>query len=78
MCWKRNSRRAVIAWLTPLVDSARVPVLIVDDSLYVRQHSRKVALLAKIYDQVEHVAGLVGWEHLYARRLFALYLAAAP
>lgn len=56
--WRRallTISRAVIQWLTPLVDPARAPVLIIDDPLYDRHRSRKVELLAKVYDHVEHV-----------------------
>lgn len=40
--------------ITPLTSDDRVNVLILDDSLYSRNRSKKVELLAKVYDHVSH------------------------
>lgn len=40
--------------LRPLTSSARIDVLIIDDSLYSRFRSKTVELLSKVYDHVEH------------------------
>jgi len=44
----------VIQKIVPLTDENRRNVLIIDDSLFSRFHSKKVELLAKVYDHVEH------------------------
>lgn len=44
----------VIQKIVPLTDENRRNVLIIDDSLFSRSHSKKVELLAKVYDHVEH------------------------
>ena len=38
----------------PLTSPERVDVLVIDDSLYSRGRSKRVELLAKVYDHVEH------------------------
>lgn len=54
-------------FLDPLTNKERVKVLIVDDSLYSRNQSKKVELLARVFDHVTHryVRGFrkltVGW-----------------
>lgn len=45
---------AVIHKIAPLTDESRRNVLIIDDSLFSRSRSKKVELLAKVYDHVEH------------------------
>ena len=45
---------AVIQKIAPLTGQSRRNVLIIDDSLFSRSRSKKVELLAKIYDHVEH------------------------
>lgn len=41
-------------YISPLTDTDRTNVLIFDDSLYSRNRSKKVELLARVYDHVEH------------------------
>jgi len=41
-------------YMNPLTDTDRTNVLIFDDSLYSRNRSKKVELLARVYDHVEH------------------------
>ncbi|MFA7078426.1 MAG: transposase [Syntrophomonas sp.] len=41
-------------YMSPLTDIDRTNVLIFDDSLYSRNRSKKVELLARVYDHVEH------------------------
>lgn len=41
-------------FITPLTRTERPKVLIFDDSLYSRNRSKKVELLARVYDHVEH------------------------
>lgn len=41
-------------YMNPLTDTDRTKVLIFDDSLYSRNRSKKVELLARVYDHVEH------------------------
>ena len=45
---------AVIRKVAPLTDESRRNVLIIDDSLFSRSRSKKVELLAKVYDHVVH------------------------
>ena len=45
---------AVIQKIAPLTGQSRRNVLIIDDSLFSRSRSKKVELLAKVYDHVEH------------------------
>lgn len=40
--------------ILPLNDKDRVNVLIIDDSMFERNHSKKVELLAKVYDHAKH------------------------
>ena len=42
------------SFIMPLTDSKRENVLIIDDSLYPRNRSKRVELLARIYDHVSH------------------------
>ena len=44
----------VIGFLKPLTDENRRNVLIIDDSTYARPKSKKVELLANVYDHAEH------------------------
>jgi len=44
----------VIAFLKPLTDENRRNVLIIDDSTYARPRSKKVELLANVYDHTYH------------------------
>jgi hypothetical protein len=46
---------AIAQWLGTLVSPDRDAVFIVDDSLFDRSRSKKVELLARVYDHVEHV-----------------------
>lgn len=45
---------AVIQKIEPLTNEKRRNVLIIDDSLFSRARAKKVELLAKVYDHVEH------------------------
>ena len=45
---------AVIGKIEPLTHEKRRNVLIIDDSLFSRARSKKVELLAKVFDHVEH------------------------
>ena len=45
---------AVIQKIEPLTNEKRRNVLIIDDSLFSRARTKKVELLAKVYDHVEH------------------------
>lgn len=45
---------AVIQKIEPLTNERRRNVLIIDDSLFSRARAKKVELLAKVYDHVEH------------------------
>ena len=45
---------AVIQKIEPLTNKRRRNVLIIDDSLFSRARAKKVELLAKVYDHVEH------------------------
>ena len=46
--------QAVITRMQPLTSEDRTDVLIVDDSLYSRNRSKKVELLARVYDHAAH------------------------
>ena len=55
--WRRFTLQlasAVIGKIEPLTNEERRNVLIVDDSLFSRARSKKVELLAKVFDHVEH------------------------
>ena len=45
---------SVIARLRPLTNADRLTAIVVDDSLYSRNRSKKVELLTKVYDHVTH------------------------
>lgn len=47
--------RIITKAVEPLNDKERVNVLIIDDSMFERNRSRKVELLAKVYDHAKHV-----------------------
>ena len=48
------SARIIKEAIVPLNSENRVNVLIIDDSLFERKRSKKVELLAKIYDHAKH------------------------
>ncbi len=48
------SARIIKEAIVPLNSENRVNVLIIDDSLFERNRSKKVELLAKIYDYAKH------------------------
>jgi hypothetical protein len=55
--WRRFYQmlaQKVVSWLGSLTSSKRVRVLIVDDSTMSRNRSKKVELLARVYDHVFH------------------------
>lgn len=56
--WKRLllglAAGVIKEWLLMLTSKERVKVLIVDDSLFSRNRSKTVELLARVYDHVEH------------------------
>jgi len=47
--------KRIIDRITPLTSESRRSVFIIDDSIYDRGKSRKVELLAKVYDHAKHV-----------------------
>lgn len=47
--------RIITKAVEPLNDKERVNVLIIDDSMFERNRSKKVELLAKVYDHAKHV-----------------------
>lgn len=53
--------------VVPLNDEERINVLIIDDSMFERNRSKKVELLAKVYDHAKHAYRLgfrmltLGW-----------------
>ncbi len=47
----------IITQFVPLTDSHRRNVFIIDDSIYERSRSKKVELLAKVYDHAKHIYG---------------------
>ena len=47
----------IITRMIPLTDSNRCNVFIIDDSIYDRSRSKKVELLAKVYDHAKHIYG---------------------
>ncbi|MCY0880455.1 MAG: transposase, partial [Firmicutes bacterium] len=56
--WRRlllMTAAGIAQWLGTLVGPDRDAVFIVDDSLFDRSRSKKVELLARVYDHVEHV-----------------------
>lgn len=48
------STKVINDYIAPLTSKDRVNVLILDDSLYSRNRSKKVELLARVYDHVSH------------------------
>jgi len=55
--WRRlllMTSLAITQWLQTLVSEDREAVFVIDDSLYDRSRSKKVELLARVYDHVAH------------------------
>ena len=71
------SARIIKEAIVPLNSENRVNVLIIDDSLFERNRSKKVELLAKIYDHAKHKVSirisnayfmLVRWVHFLTNK----------
>jgi len=59
------SGKIINGMVTKLTDDSRVNVFIVDDTVYERKRSKKVELLAKVYDHAKDI-------HIYGFRLLTL------